>query len=107
MSQKSPSGLELAALKVLNLEEEVDNNQQVDDVKKVCTTTEVRVDHENQRYPYCIVWTPLPFVSYILPFIGHVGICTSEGVIHDFGGSGYVAVDSMTFGKPYKYIKMV
>jgi len=34
------------------------------------------VDFKYQRYPYCIVWTPIPFLSWILPMIGHVGIAT-------------------------------
>jgi hypothetical protein len=33
------------------------------------------VDVENNRYPYCIVWTPLPLISWIIPIIGHTGIC--------------------------------
>lgn len=28
-----------------------------------------------ERYPYCIVWTTLPLISWLLPFIGHTGIC--------------------------------
>ena len=65
---------------------------------KVQSTPVPPVDNTKNRYPYCIVWTPLPLISYVLPFIGHVGICTSDGTIHDFGGSGYIAVDNMTFG---------
>ena len=64
------------------------------------------IDADNVRYPYCMVWTPLPLISWILPMIGHTGICTSEGVIHDFGGPYYVAVDDMTFGNPTKYIPL-
>lgn len=58
------------------------------------------------RYPYSIVWTPLPVISWILPLIGHTGICDSEGKIHDFGGHYYVAVDHMTFGRPTKYLRL-
>ena len=32
-------------------------------------------DFEKNRYPYCIVWTPLPYISLLFPFIGHTGIC--------------------------------
>lgn len=28
------------------------------------------------RFPYSIVWTPLPLITSILPMIGHTGICT-------------------------------
>jgi hypothetical protein len=44
------------------------------------------IDHATQRYPYCIVWTPLPVISWFLPFIGHTGIADSRGVIYDFAG---------------------
>lgn len=54
------------------------------------------------RYPYAIVWTPLPILSWFIPLLGHTGIGDSQGVIHDFGGSYFVAVDSMTFGRPTK-----
>lgn len=32
--------------------------------------------HKKHRYPYSIVWTPLPLITSILPMIGHTGICT-------------------------------
>ena len=35
-----------------------------------------KIDPDSQRYPYCMVWTPLPLISWFLPFIGHTGICT-------------------------------
>ena len=34
-----------------------------------------KIDIKRNRYPYCIVWTPLPCISWFLPFIGHTGIC--------------------------------
>jgi len=34
------------------------------------------IDKINHKYPYCIVWTPLPIISWFLPFIGHTGICS-------------------------------
>ncbi len=34
-----------------------------------------KIDAKNNRFPYCIVWTPLPCISWFLPFIGHTGIC--------------------------------
>ena len=58
------------------------------------------------RFPYCIVWTPIPFLTYIIPSIGHTGIGTSSGVIHDFAGSFFVSVDNFAFGKPTKYFQL-
>jgi len=64
------------------------------------------IDIENNLYPYCLVWTPLPLLSWIIPIIGHTGICTSNGIIHDFAGSEYVSINDMAFGNPYKYIPL-
>ena len=33
------------------------------------------IDISKDRYPFCIVWTPLPLISWFLPCIGHTGIC--------------------------------
>ena len=64
------------------------------------------INIKSSRFPYCIVWTPIPIITYICPSIGHTGIGTSTGVIHDFAASFYVAVDNFAFGKPTKYIKL-
>ncbi|KAL0268390.1 UNVERIFIED_CONTAM: hypothetical protein PYX00_010352 [Menopon gallinae] len=64
---------------------------------------EHRVNHEAKRYPFCIVWTPIPFLTWLFPFIGHMGIGTSIGIIRDFAGPYFVSTDNMAFGKPTKY----
>ena len=58
------------------------------------------------RYPYCIVWTPIPFLTYIIPFIGQTGIANSKGIIHDYSASFFVNIDDFSFGKPTKYLKL-
>ena len=40
------------------------------------------------------------------PFIGHMGIATSEGVIRDFAGPYYVSEGNMAFGEPTRYLKL-
>jgi len=62
-----------------------------------------KIDVERHRYPYCIVWTPIPVITWLFPFIGHMGICMSSGVIRDFAGPYYVSEDNMAFGNPTKY----
>ncbi|KAF5224958.1 hypothetical protein ECC02_001891 [Trypanosoma cruzi] len=62
-----------------------------------------RIDPSEEHYPFCIVWTPIPVLSWIFPFIGHVGICDSAGRIHDFEGPYHIGVDKMLFGNPAKY----
>ena len=68
--------------------------------------TKKEIDLKSSHFPYCIVWTPIPFLTYLFPTIGHTGIGTSSGIIHDFAGSFFVSVDDFAFGKPTKYIKM-
>ncbi|KAK2161769.1 hypothetical protein LSH36_110g05116 [Paralvinella palmiformis] len=62
-----------------------------------------RVDHQKMRYPHCIVWTPIPLLTWLCPIIGHMGIATSQGVIRDFAGPYLVSEDNMAFGNPTKY----
>ena len=64
----------------------------------------VKFNMKKQRFPYCLVWTPLPCISWIIPSIGHVGICNSKGIIHDYAGPYYVSIDNMAFGNPSKYV---
>ncbi|CAH1774575.1 unnamed protein product [Owenia fusiformis] len=62
-----------------------------------------RIDHDKSRYPHCIVWCPIPLLTWIFPFIGHMGIGTTSGVIRDFAGPYYVSEDCMAFGIPTRY----
>ena len=64
------------------------------------------INPNNNCFPYCIVWTPIPCLTYIIPSIGHTGIGNSTGIIHDFAGSYYVSIDDFAFGKPTKYLQL-
>ena len=75
------------------------------------SSTKLNIDNNKifpskNRYPYCIVWTPIPFLTYILPFIGQTGIANSKGIIHDYSASFFVNIDDFSFGKPTKYLKL-
>lgn len=39
------------------------------------------VDPARGRFPFCIVWSPIPVLTWFLPFIGHLGIATSDGCV--------------------------
>ncbi|KAL8211160.1 hypothetical protein R6Q57_005597 [Mikania cordata] len=65
-----------------------------------------QIDPVRARFPCCIVWTPLPVISWLLPFIGHVGICREDGVILDFAGPNFVCVDNFAFGSVARYIQI-
>lgn len=61
------------------------------------------IDKTRDRYPFCIVWTPIPILTWLFPIIGHMGICLSNGVIRDFAGPYVVGENNMAFGRPTKY----
>lgn len=65
----------------------------------------MRIDPKRARFPCCIVWTPLPVLSWLVPFIGHIGICREDGVILDFAGPNFVCVDNFSFGSVARYIQ--
>ncbi|KAF2368223.1 Protein of unknown function DUF778 [Trinorchestia longiramus] len=62
-----------------------------------------RLNPKIHRFPACIVWTPLPMLTWIFPIIGHMGIADTSGIIHDFAGPYHVSEDNMAFGWPTKY----
>lgn len=67
---------------------------------------ESKIVREQGRFPYSIVWTPLPLITWILPFIGHIGICDSRGVCYDFAGSHFIGIDDLAFGHALKYVPL-
>lgn len=84
----------------------IDENQSNEIVIKVDSNNMInimKIDVKNSLFPYCIVWTPLPIITWLIPIIGHMGIAYSNGVIRDFAGSYYVSEGNMAFGKPTKY----
>lgn len=76
-----------------------DENIECDENKMI----DYQIDFENDRFPFCIVWTPIPLLTWCFPFIGHMGVAMSNGVIRDFAGPYYVSEDAMAFGRPTKY----
>ena len=82
------------------------------------TSDEIQIEHfefakpirginpELARFPFCMVWTPIPLLTWLIPLIGHVGIATSKGIIHDFGGSYFISIDDFSFGHTHKYCKL-
>ncbi|KAL9227249.1 hypothetical protein vseg_002964 [Gypsophila vaccaria] len=64
------------------------------------------IDLKKARFPCCVVWTPLPVVAWLAPFIGHVGICLEDGSILDFSGSNLINVDDFAFGSVARYFQL-
>ncbi|KAM7276099.1 hypothetical protein ACFE04_017965 [Oxalis oulophora] len=64
------------------------------------------IDTDKAKFPCCLVWTPLPVISWLAPFIGHVGICREDGAIIDFTGSNFINVDDFAFGAAARYVQL-
>lgn len=64
------------------------------------------VDVKNARFPYCLVWTPLPVIAWLVPFVGHVGICREDGIILDYGITSNVNINRLEFGSTAKYVRL-
>lgn len=64
------------------------------------------INYDTDKYPFCIVWTPIPVLTWFFPFIGHMGIALSNGVIRDFAGPYFVSEDNMAFGRPARYLQL-
>lgn len=66
----------------------------------------MQIDPRRARFPCSIVWSPLPVISWFIPFIGHIGICREDGVILDFAGPNFVCVDNFAFGAATRYFQI-
>ncbi len=64
------------------------------------------MDVKNARFPYCLVWTPLPVIAWLIPFFGHVGICREDGIILDYGIASNVNINRLAFGSTAKYVRL-
>jgi hypothetical protein len=49
-------------------------------------------DPDRDLFPFSVVWAPIPVVSWVVPFLGHVGICDSQGRVWDFQKSQTIIV---------------
>ncbi|KAH7291014.1 hypothetical protein KP509_30G073200 [Ceratopteris richardii] len=65
------------------------------------------IDPSTARFPCCIVWTPLPLIAWLAPYVGHVGICREDGVILDFAGPYIINVDNFAFGATARYVQLM
>ena len=66
----------------------------------------LRIDHARHVYPNCLVWTPIHPITWICPYVGHVGLCGPDGVVLDFAGKR-IGRGSMAFGWPARYVQLL
>ncbi|KAG2491582.1 hypothetical protein HYH03_010149 [Edaphochlamys debaryana] len=57
--------------------------------------------------PFALVWSPIPLITWLMPFIGHMGVCSSTGRTYDFAGPCTVNEDRLLFGYPTRYLVLV
>ena len=88
----------------INNQYSISSNAENEKNSEISYKTEINL--KSSHFPFCIVWTPIPLITYLFPSIGHTGIGTSSGIIHDFAASFFVSVDDFAFGRPTKYIKL-
>lgn len=58
------------------------------------------------KKPYTFLWSSIPFISTIFPFLGHISVCSSNGTIHDYFSSKYISIDQLNYGSPEKIINL-
>mmetsp|Transcript_70388 Transcript_70388/g.153442 ORF Transcript_70388/g.153442 Transcript_70388/m.153442 type:complete len:204 (-) Transcript_70388:198-809(-) len=71
-------------------------------------TDPMQVDPANDRYPQCIVWTPIHGCTWCFPFIGHMGIGMSNGEVWEFMGMGATRAPEggLSFGPVCRYVQL-
>ncbi|KAL8503965.1 hypothetical protein ACS0TY_022629 [Phlomoides rotata] len=89
----------------LNVTQEVESRIYAENIQHEFWPLE-EVDPKKARFPCCLVWAPLPVVSWLAPFIGHVGICREDGTVLDFFSSNLVNVDNFAFGSVARYLQL-
>lgn len=61
---------------------------------------------ESVKYPHHLIWTTIPIISWIIPFIGHMGITDSKGNIYDFSGNYTIQKNNFAFGDPIRVYQL-
>lgn len=66
------------------------------------------IDVSSDCYPYCIVWTMLPGITWALPPVGHIGIGDSRGRVWEFMGLGATRAPTggLSFAPVVRYVQL-
>lgn len=89
------------------MQPDIEENKEFAAETAAITASNNKMQSTKSDLSYTILWSPLPPLTWILPFIGHVGIADSKGVANDFQGPYYVGDDGrMAFGSPTRALKI-
>jgi hypothetical protein len=68
----------------------------------------LEIDVGTDCYPYCIVWTMLPGITWMLPPVGHIGIGDSRGRVWEFMGFGATRgpEGGLSFAPVVRYVQL-
>lgn len=97
----SPRLVTSTEIEAANVDEDISDTQRLNTLWPLD-----QVDPKKAKFPCCIVWTPLPIVSWLAPYIGHVGIGREDGKVLDFAGSNFVNVDNFAYGAVARYLQL-
>ncbi len=85
----------------------VDNGFDSDEEQHAIVTSGESCEWSAQRdaFPMAIVWSTIPVLSWLVPPVGHMGIVSTDGVVHDFAGPYYIHTHRRrtAFGSVMKY----
>lgn len=70
------------------------------------TEETILIDKKSHPLSCCVVWTPIPLLTWLLPFFGHIGVADSQGLIHEFVGPYFINKGSLSFGDPRRKWKI-
>lgn len=102
---RNPKEHSWMSLKV-HLPMELEPGIEIEDVSSSTLWPLEPIDLKRLKFPCCLVWTPLPVVSWLAPYIGHIGICREDGTVLDFFGSNLVNVDDFGYGAIARYLPL-
>ena len=74
------------------------NFQEIDKWSTSYLSSRKEINLKSNHFLYCIFWTQISLITYLLLSIGRTGIGISSGIIHDFAGSFFVNMDDFAFG---------
>jgi len=71
-------------------------------------TNILMLEPSREYFPLCIVWSPIPCLTWLIPVVGHLGIVTSEGTVNDFAGPYFIhkSKSRTAFGPIAKYYRI-